>query len=164
MSPPGTAFAWMASAGAGAAVYWLLPPAWTAPPPAEEPPDLPERPRLSAAATRLEAVAESLTSLAETVNQVYEALPRRCESFRWVIDNTHDALCAHCGRRSECWQQEHAAVLEGMEALRPILEQQGGVEPVQLPAQLSRCIHPAALCAAVSRSFALYRRDRKSVV
>ncbi len=164
MSPPGTAFAWMVSAGAGLAIYWLLPRAWTAPPPAQEPPDLPERPRLSAAATRLEAVAESLSSLAETVNQVYEGLPRRCESFRWVIDNTHDTLCAHCGRCAECWQQEHAAVLEGMEALRPILEQQGGVEPGALPAQLGRCIHPAALCAAVSRSFALYRSRQEARV
>ena len=42
---------------------------------------------VSVAATRLEAVAESLSSLAETVNEVYDAFPRRCENFRWVIDN-----------------------------------------------------------------------------
>ena len=79
--------------------------------------------RLSCRPTRLEAVAESLSSLAETVNEVYDAFPRRCEDFRWVIDNTHDTLCANCGRREVCWKQEYAATLEGMEALRPILEE-----------------------------------------
>ena len=121
-----------------------------------------ERARYPAAATRLEAVAQSLSSLAETVNDVYNALPHRCESYRWVIDNTHDSLCFNCGRREQCWKQEYAATLEGMEALRPLLEENGRLEPAQLPGQLSRCIHPAALCAAAARSFALYRSRKES--
>lgn len=123
----------------------FLPRQWLTPAGPEEPPgETPqeERPRLSVAATRLEAVAESLSSLAETVNEVYDAFPCRCENFRWVIDNTHDTLCANCGRRESCWKQEYAATLEGMEALRPVLEQQGHLEPNDLPGQLSRCIHP----------------------
>ncbi len=128
------------------------------PAPPEEPP------RLSAAATRLEAVAESLSSLAETVNAVYDAFPRRCDTFRWVIDNTHDSLCFNCGRRETCWKQEYTATLEGMNALRPILEQQGHLQASDLPGQLSRCIHPAALCAAANRSFALYRSRKEAHV
>ena len=100
--------------------------------------------------------------VAETVNDVYDTLPHRRENFRWVIDNTHDTLCFNCGRRDTCWKQEYAATLEGMEALRPLLEQNGGLETAQLPGQLSRCIHPAALCAAASRSFALYRSRREA--
>ena len=117
-----------------------------------------------AAATRLEAVAESLSSLAETVNEVYDAFPRRCEGFRWVIDNIHDGLCANCGRREVCWKQEHASTLEGMEALRPILEEKGHLEAALLPGQLARCIHPAALCAAGDKAFALYRSRREARV
>ena len=116
------------------------------------------------AATRLEAVAESLSSLAETVNAVYDAFPRRCDTFRWVIDNTHDSLCFNCGRRETCWKQEYTATLEGMNALRPILEQQGHLQASDLPGQLSRCIHPAALCAAANRSFALYRSRKEAHV
>lgn len=116
----------------------------------------------SAAATRLEQVSQSLASLAETVNDVYETLPHRREDFRWVIDNTHDTLCFNCGRRDTCWKQEYAATLEGMEALRPLLESSGGLETAQLPGQLSRCIHPAALCAAANRSFALYRSRKEA--
>ena len=108
----GTALPLLLSAGLGLAApaffpkHWLTPvPETTAPP--EEPP------RLSAAATRLEAVAESLSSLAETVNAVYDAFPRRCDTFRWVIDNTHDSLCFNCGRRETCWKQEYTATLEG---------------------------------------------------
>ena len=51
--------------------------------------------------------------------------------------------------------------MEGMEALRPLLES-GGLEQGTLPGQLSRCIHPAALCAAAARSFALYRSRKES--
>ena len=158
---PGTALPLLLSAGLGLAAPAFFPKHWLTPVP-ETPAPPEEPPRLSAAATRLEAVAESLSSLAETVNDVYNALPHRCESYRWVIDNTHDSLCFNCGRREQCWKQEYAATLEGMEALRPLLEENGRLEPAQLPGQLSRCIHPAALCAAAARSFALYRSRKES--
>ena len=158
---PGTALPLLLSAGLGLAAPAFFPKHWLTPVP-ETPAPPEEPPRLSAAATRLEAVAESLSSLAETVNAVYDAFPRRCDTFRWVIDNTHDSLCFNCGRREQCWKQEYAATLEGMEALRPLLEENGRLEPAQLPGQLSRCIHPAALCAAAARSFALYRSRKES--
>ena len=164
VQPPGNAFSLLLSAGAGLAAAALLPKGWLAPVPAPEAAAPEERPRFSAAATRLEAVAESLSSLAETVNEVYDALPHRCESFRWVIDNTHDSLCFNCGRRECCWKQEYAATLDGMNALRPILEQNGHLETSDLPGALSRCIHPAALCAAANKSFALYRSRKEARV
>ena len=163
VQPPGQAFTVLFSAGAGILCVLALPKSWLAPVAAPADRSQPvERARYPAAATRLEAVAQSLSSLAETVNDVYNALPHRCESYRWVIDNTHDSLCFNCGRREQCWKQEYAATLEGMEALRPLLEENGRLEPAQLPGQLSRCIHPAALCAAAARSFALYRSRKES--
>ena len=162
--PPGAAFGLLLSTGSGLCITALLPRRWLAPVPAQPAPPPDPAPRFSAAATRLEAVAESLSSLAQTVNEVYDAFPRRCESFRWVIDNTHDTLCFNCGRRELCWQQEHAATLEGMNALRLPLEQNGSLQTSDLPGQLSRCIHPAALCAAASRSFALYRSRKEAHV
>lgn len=164
VQPLAGAFSFLLSAGAGAGLCALLPAGWLMPALKEDDPPGDERPRLSAAATRLEAVAESLSSLAETVNEVYDAFPRRCEGFRWVIDNIHDGLCANCGRREVCWKQEHASTLEGMEALRPILEEKGHLEAALLPGQLARCIHPAALCAAGDKAFALYRSRREARV
>lgn len=166
VQPPGAAFAFLGAAGAGLGVFALLPRRWILWDASlrQDTAQQAERPQLSAAATRLGAVAESLSSLAETVNDVYEALPHRCESYRWVIDNTHDTLCFNCGRREECWNKEYSVTLEGMEALRPTLEQQGHVEAQDLPGQLSRCIHPAALSAAVTRSFALYRSRQEARV
>ena len=164
IQPLAGAFSFLLSAGAGAGLCTLLPAGWLMPALKEDDPPGDERPRLSAAATRLEAVAESLSSLAETVNEVYDAFPRRCEGFRWVIDNIHDGLCANCGRREVCWKQEHASTLEGMEALRPILEEKGHLEAALLPGQLARCIHPAALCAAGDKAFALYRSRREARV
>lgn len=166
VQPPGNAFGLLFSACGGMAVVCLLPGGWLAP--AADTPqsgeNAPAPARSAAASTRLEAVAQSLSSLAETVNAVYEGLPRRREGFRWVIDNVHDTLCFNCGRRETCWKQEYTATLEGMNALRPILEQQGHLQTSGLPGQLSRCIHPAALCAAANRSFALYRSRKEAHV
>ena len=164
VQPPGNAFGLLFSACGGMAVVCLLPGGWLAP--AADTPqsgeNAPAPARSAAASTRLEAVAQSLSSLAETVNAVYEGLPRRREGFRWVIDNVHDTLCFNCGRRETCWKQEYTATMAGMEALRPLLEQNGSVETAQLPGELSRCIHPAALCAAAGRSFALYRSRKEA--
>lgn len=163
VQPIGNAFGTLFSLGLGVIAVGVMPTGWLAPPSPEEPiEDRTQRPRLSVAATRLEAVAESLSSLAETVNDVYDALPRRCEDFRWVIDNVHDTLCFNCGRQEPCWKQEYETTLSGMESLRPLLEQQGHLNPSDLPAELSRCIHPAALSAAFNRSFALYRSRKEA--
>lgn len=166
VQPPGNAFGLLFSACGGMAVVCLLPGGWLAPvaEPSQSGENTPAPARSAAASTRLEAVAQSLSSLAETVNAVYEGLPRRREGFRWVIDNVHDTLCFNCGRRETCWKQEYTATLEGMNALRPILEQQGHLQTSGLPGQLSRCIHPAALCAAANRSFALYRSRKEAHV
>ena len=164
VQPPGNAFGVLFSAGAGVLGVLALPGAWVAPEPEAEAQPTAAPPTGPAAATRLEAVARSLASLADTVNQVYDGLPRRWEGYRWVIDNTHDSLCFNCGRRETCWKAEHAATLEGMEALRPLLEQNVRLEPSRLPGQLARCIHPAALCEAATRSFALYRSRKEARV
>ena len=142
VQPPGNAFRYLLSVCGALAAVSALPPGLLAPELEEKKPAAPPgRPQFRAAATRLEQVAQSLSSLAETVNDVYETLPRPKEDFRWVINNTHDTLCFNCGRRETCWKQEYTATMEGMEALRPLLES-GGLEQGTLPGQLSRCIHP----------------------
>ena len=162
VQPPGNAFRYLLSVCGALAAVSALPPGLLAPEPEEKQPAAPPgRPQFRAAATRLEQVSQSLSSLAETVNDVYETLPQPKEDFRWVINNTHDTLCFNCGRRETCWKQEYASTMEGMESLRPLLES-GGLEPGTLPGQLSRCIHPAALCAAAGRSFALYRSRKEA--
>lgn len=135
VQPPGNAFGMLFSACGGMAVVCLLPGGWLAPAAdiSQSGENAPAPARSAAASTRLEAVAQSLSSLAETVNAVYEGLPRRREGFRWVIDNVHDTLCFNCGRRETCWKQEYTATMAGMEALRPLLEQNGSVETAQLP-------------------------------
>jgi stage II sporulation protein E len=160
------ALAFLEAAAVGGAAFLLTPKRYLARDAEAEPDPTPcaERPAQAAAATRLGAVAASLGGIAETVNDVYTALPRKGESYRWVLDNTHDTLCFNCGRREECWGREAAVTLEGLEALRPVLEQKGSVEVEDLPGQLSRCIHPAALSSALSRSFALYRSRREARV
>jgi stage II sporulation protein E len=163
---PGEALAFLEAVAVGGVGFVLLPKRYLLRDEAGEsdPAICAERPAQAAAATRLGAVAASLGGIAETVNDVYTALPRKTEDYRWVLDNTHDTLCFNCGRREECWGSACTATRCGLEALRPILEQKGSVEVEDLPGQLARCIHPAALSGAVSRSFALYRSRRAARV
>ena len=166
VQPPGAAFGHLAAVGIGAGACLLLPRRLLLRDPSLEhdPAEGAQRPQLSAAATRLNAAAESLSSLADTVNRVYEGLPHRQEGWRWVIDAAHDGLCANCGRQEACWKEEYAVTMEGFEALRPILEEKQQLEAQDLPGQLSRCIHPAALSGAVTRAFALYKSRQEARV
>ena len=166
VQPPGEAFGYLAALGAGAGACLLIPRRILMRDASldHDPAERAEKPQLSAAATRLNAAAESLSSLADTVNRVYEGLPRRQEGWRWVVDNTHDTLCANCGRKDACWKEEYAVTMEGFGALRPILEEKQQLEAQDLPGQLSRCIHPAALSGTVTRSFALYKSRQEARV
>lgn len=161
---PGQAFPFLEAAALGGGAFLLLPRRLLLREAASErdPTECAGRPQLSAAATRLGAVAESLSDIAETVNDVYAALPHKGESYRWVIDNTHDTLCFNCGRREDCWKKEYTVTMDGMQALKATLEEKEHVEVEDLPGQLSRCIHPAALSSTLTRSFALYRSRQEA--
>ena len=122
------------------------------------------RPVISTTANRLAAVAESLSGIAKTVDGVYQVAPKKGETYNWVVDCTHDELCFNCKRRQQCWQQEYSNTVDGLFALKPLLERQGRVGVEHLPGQLCRCIHPAALSSAVTRAYALYRGRREARV
>ena len=166
VQPPGMAFDSLAALGIGAGACLVIPRRYLLRDAslARDPAETADKPQLSAAATRLNAAAESLSSLADTVNKVYEGLPHRQEGWRWVVDNTHDTLCANCGRKEACWKEEYAVTMEGFNALRPVLEEKQQLEAQDLPGQLSRCIHPAALSGTVTRSFALYKSRQEARV
>ena len=166
VQPPGMAFDSLAALGIGAGACLVIPRRYLLRDAslARDPAETADKPQLSAAATRLNAAAESLSSLADTVNRVYEGLPHRQEGWRWVVDNTHDTLCANCGRKEACWKEEYTVTMEGFSALRPILEEKQQLEAQDLPGQLSRCIHPAALSGTVTRSFALYKSRQEARV
>ena len=114
--------------------------------------------------SQLESVANALTGIADTVNQVYETLPRRGESYNWVVDYVAEELCRTCGNRERCWVQDYSTTMDGFYRLKPILEQQGRAALEQLPGQFCRCIHPTELCSCSSRGYALYRGRRESRV
>lgn len=145
-------------------IFQLLPQRWVLAVPQADPAESAARPVISSAATRLSAVAESLSGIAQTVDGVYQVLPRKAETFNWVVDCTHDELCFNCGRREECWQKQYSNTVDGLFGLKPVLEQRGRVGVEDLPGQLCRCIHPAALSSAVTRAFALYRGRREARV
>jgi len=131
---------------------------------AADPAEAAARPVLSTAAARLSAVAESLSGIAQTVDGVYRVMPPKGETYNRVVESTHDELCVHCNRRQQCWQKEYSNTVDGLFAVKPLLEQQGRVGVEHLPGQLCRCIHPAALASAVTRAYTLYRGRQEARV
>lgn len=123
-----------------------------------------QRPQVAGAVSQLESVANALTGIADTVNQVYETMPRRSESYNWVIDYVAEDLCRQCGNREHCWVEDYSTTIDGFYRMKPILEQQGRAVLEQLPGQFCRCIHPSELCSCSSRGYALYRGRRESRV
>lgn len=121
-----------------------------------------ERPALAGAGARLVRVADTLGEVADLVNQVCEKLPKKGESYNWVVDHVAEELCRGCANREMCWVAGYSATMDGFYQLKPILERQGRAAVEQLPGQFCRCIHPVELCSAAGRAYALYRSRREA--
>lgn len=151
-------------AAAASVAYFMLPRSLALLVPGQVPPEAAGRPALAGASTRLEAVADTLEDIAQVVNQVYEKLPKKGESYDWVVDHVAEDLCSGCGNREECWVSGYSTTVDGFYKLKPVLERDGRASVEQLPGQFCRCVHPAELCASASRAYALFRSRRESRV
>ena len=122
------------------------------------------RPVLAGAGARLVRVADTLEEVADIVNQVCEKLPKKGESYNWVVDHVAEELCRSCANREVCWVAGYSTTMDGFYQLKPVLERQGRAAVEQLPGQFCRCVHPVELCGATSRAYALYRSRREARV
>lgn len=107
------------------------------------------------AARQLEQAAGALADIADTVDKVCRKLPPRQEGFDHVIEYTCNELCAACSRRMNCWVDHYGDTMEGMLQLRETLESTARLEVEQLPLRFCACLHPAELCATLTRGQAL---------
>lgn len=146
----------LASAAAIQIGAWLVPRSALAAVEGTLPPEASQKPTLAGVAGRLNAVGAALEDIAQTVTVVCEKLPPKGESYNWVVEQVVRELCRGCARCQECWVKDYSTTVDGFFELKPCLERDGQVGVEQLPGQLCRCIHPAQLCGALGRSWALY--------
>lgn len=154
-------YAFGVSVAAGLLLFLLLPPKVLD---VLAPADVPAaQPGLHRASAQLERVADTLQDIAETVNGVYKRLPPADESFEKVADYACEQVCSTCRNREECWVTHYGDSMAGVSRLRPVLEEQGRIEPGQLPRQFCACIHPLDFCGALTRGQAmrLTRREER---
>lgn len=163
---PKALLGFLASAALGEAAFFALPRRWLAALPGQAEPvaESAARPRVASAVGQLEHVAQALTGIADTVDSVYKTLPKKGESYNWVMDHVAEELCRSCGQRERCWVEHYSDTVDGFLRLKPILEQQGRAALEQLPGQFCRCVHPVELCSAAGRAYTLYRSRRESRV
>lgn len=162
---PGALVSFLASAALAEAAFFAAPRRLLSALPGQAEAAVPaQRPRTAGAVRQLEQVAGALSGIAQTVEGVCETLPKKGESYNWVMDHVAEELCRSCGRREQCWVEHYSDTVDGFLRLKPILEQQGRAALEQLPGQFCRCVHPSELCAAAGRAYALYRGRRESRV
>lgn len=152
------------SALAALLVWRYLPPRWQQVIAAEE--AVPEQKHASEgiASRRLEKAAEALADIADTVDKVCRKLPPRQENFESVVEYTCRELCAGCPGRLKCWVDHYNDSEGGMMQLREALESTGRLEVEQLPLCFCACLHPAELCATLTRGQALRQTRREERV
>lgn len=163
---PEALLGFLTSAALAEAAFFALPRRWLAALPGQAEPvtESAARPRVASAVGQLEHVAQALTGIADTVDSVYKTLPKKGESYNWVMDHVAEELCRSCGQRERCWVEHYSDTVDGFLRLKPILEQQGRAALEQLPGQFCRCVHPVELCSAAGRAYTLYRSRRESRV
>ena len=129
----------LASAVLAEAAFFALPRPWLAALPGQAEPvsESAARPRVASAVGQLEHVAQALTGIADTVDGVYKTLPKRGESYNWVMDHVAEELCRGCGQRERCWVEHYSDTVDGF-----LVE----------------------LCSAAGRAYTLYRSRRESRV
>lgn len=142
-----------------------LPPAWQQTIAAEEaPPEQTHPAEGYGASRRLEKAAEALADIADTVEQVCRKLPPRQENFESVVEYTCRELCADCPGRMKCWVDRYNDSMAGMMQLREALESTGRLGVEQLPLCFCTCLHPAELCATLTRGQVLRQTRREERV
>ena len=154
-----------ASALTAVLVWSAIPLRWLEKAAADEPAQTPQRSAdQHGAARRLEQAAEALADIADTVDKVCRKLPPEQESFERVVEYTCQELCAGCTGRMNCWVDHYGDTMKGMLALRETLESTGRLEVEQLPLRFCACLHPAELCATLTRGQALRQTRREERV
>ena len=152
----------LGAAGAGAALCLGCPAKWLRgvfPPPA--PPAAAQS--LTGAARRLNGIADTLSQIAATVNEVCaRQLPPKGESYDFVVEYAARHICQGCERRSLCWVRGYSTAVDGLYALRGVLDARSRVEIEDLPGQLSVCTHPSDLCGAVNHGYRLWCSRRQA--
>ena len=166
LAAPGalSALRFLGSVAAIEITAWLIPRGAVAAVEGAMPPETSQKPTLAGAAGRLNAVGQALSDIADTVNAVCEKLPPRGENYNWVVEQVVRELCRGCAQCQDCWVQNYSTTVDGFFIIKNSLEQEGRVGVEQLPGQLCRCIHPAELCGACGRAWALYRGRRETRV
>ena len=97
---------------------------------------------------------------------LYDSLRARlgqdvAETPALIYDRASDAVCRTCPNSSRCWQEEYVETLDVMNAMTPVLEKKGQVEPADLPERFTRrCNRLERLLAQINAEARAYLTRR----
>ncbi len=111
-----------------------------------------------AATLRLTVAAEALTDVADTVETVSARLAQHsAPDTATLLRSSRDTVCGACPMHAMCWEQQREQTLAALDALLPLLRQQGHLTTEQLDvcADLA-CRQKDRLAAYINHSYERY--------
>ena len=109
---------------------------------------------------------ERVERCAAAFKGLYDSLRARLgqeepETPALIYDRASDAVCRSCPNSSRCWQEEYVETLDVMNAMTPVLEKKGQVEPEDLPERFTRrCNRLERLLAQINAEARAYLTRR----
>ncbi len=111
-----------------------------------------------AATLRLQVAADALGDVADTVETVSARLAQHsAPDTAALLRSSRETVCGACPMHAVCWEQRRDETLEALDALLPLLRQQGQITATQLTVcpQLA-CRQPDRLAAYINHSYERY--------
>ncbi len=107
---------------------------------------------------RLRLAAEAVRDVGDTVGAISDRLQKTgAPSPAAIYQNSSRAVCEGCSLHALCWQQHRGDMLLSLEALTPILQQQGQITAGQLTGYAAdECRRPDRLVEYINHSYEQY--------
>lgn len=106
---------------------------------------------------RLQVAAQALTDVADTVETVSARLAQHsAPDTATLLRNSRDTVCGACPMHAVCWNERRDETLAALDALLPLLRQQGEITAEQLDLCALPCRQKDRLAAYLTHSYARY--------
>ena len=106
---------------------------------------------------QLRVACGALEEVSRTVDAVARRLSRHgVPDLATLYRGCHGAVCAACPMRGVCWEQHGQEMLEGLEALTPLLQREGRVTPDRLAGYPAACRQKERLADYLTGGYAQY--------
>lgn len=107
------------------------------------------------AAVGLYNAGRGLSEAADCISAVSEKLKSvNTGNINWVYESSADSVCARCGLKNTCWNENYSATMDKLSSITPILDRFGRISKDDMPSDfVSDCPKAPEMAAAINRFY-----------